>query len=32
MNSERPTWKMVRRPIRSAIAPANISSAASTIV
>ena len=32
VNSERPTWKMVRRPIRSATAPENISSAASAIV
>ena len=32
MNSERPTWKMVRRPIRSATAPENMSRAASTMV
>jgi hypothetical protein len=32
VNRDRPTWKMVRRPIRSASAPENISSAASTIV
>ncbi len=32
MNSDSPTWKTVLRPIRSASAPENISSPASTIV
>ena len=32
VNRLRPTWKIVRRPIRSASAPENISSEASTIV
>ena len=32
VNSDRPTWKMVRRPIRSASAPENISRAASAMV
>ena len=32
MNMDRPTWKIVRRPIRSASAPENISRAASVMV
>ena len=32
VNSDRPTWKITRRPIRSAAAPENISKLASTMV
>ena len=32
VNRDRPTWKIVRRPIRSATAPENISRAASAMV